>query len=297
MSISSVLRSTKRGIVPYLFLLPCGILLTSVVGLPVFYTVFSSFFGSPSISTAAQFVFLENYRKMLQDPMFWFVLRNTGIWTVCGVAFKCIIGLTIALVLNQQFPGRNIIRLIVLLPWATMLVVSGITWRWIFNSLYGFLNSILFNFGLIDQPITWLSSSYGAFLACFIASAWTIIPFHALAFLSGLQTIPQELYESADCEGASALQKFKYITLPLLKPILLIVMTISTIWTFNAFSTIMVLTGGGPLHATEIMVTFIYKNAFRFSKIGYANAMATTTFLILLLVSLVYVLPAYRKLD
>jgi multiple sugar transport system permease protein len=205
-----------------------------------------------------------------------------------AVSAKTIAGLVIALLLNIEFRGRKIYRTLVILPWASSVPVSAMLWQWTFQSEFGLLNHTLKITGLWDNPPLWLAYPRTAFFANLYVDIWIGIPFMAMVFLAGLQAIPKDIYESADVDGASKWTGFWLITLPMLKSVLLIATLLSSLWTFNDFNVIYILTKGGPINKTDILITFIYKYGFQFLKFGPAAAMAIITFVILLTVSLVY---------
>jgi len=187
----------------------------------------------------------------------------------------------------------RVARLLVILPWAFSLPIAAILWRWIYDSQMGMLNLLLTTIGLTGH--TWLADPGLAFGATLTVSVWTGVPFMALVFLAGLQGIPEELYEAGRIDGAGRWQEFGYLTMPLLKPTFVVATLLSAVWTFNSFVLVHVITGGGPLHATDILVTFLYKSAFEWLSFGQASAMALVTFFILLVFSVVYVRLYYRE--
>ncbi|MTI59376.1 MAG: sugar ABC transporter permease [Firmicutes bacterium] len=235
-----------------------------------------------------EFAGLSNFIKLFQDSEFWGALQRTLIWTVSSVMGKTLIGLTIALVLNQKFKIRGFYRTLILIPWVTPQVVSAIIWRWVYNGEYGMLNYVLIKLGFISEGISWLGHRSTAFIAAVINDMWIGIPFMIVVFLSGLQGIPQEIYEAARVDGANKWQQLFEITLPQLKPVFLTGTILSIIWTFNSFNIIWVLTKGGPVNATETLVIKTYKEAFGKFDLGIGGAYAVTTFILLMVFSLFY---------
>ena len=215
------------------------------------------------------------------------MLGNTLTWTAANVALNIGLGLAIALLLSRTSLLSEIARTVLVLAWATPFVVVGITWKWIFNSEYGQLNSLLLSLRMIAEPIQWMTDAQSAFIAALIARFWSAFPFTTFAFLSGLQAIPTEFYEAAVVDGATPWQRFHMVTLPLLRPVMTAVLLISVIWSFNSFAFIYVMTGGGPANKTQIMVTEIFRRGFGYFNFGEASTLAVVAFFFLLIVSLV----------
>jgi multiple sugar transport system permease protein len=195
--------------------------------------------------------------------------------------------LAVALLLSRSTIFSEFARATLILAWATPFVVAGIAWKWIFNSEYGQLNSLLLSLHLIGEPIQWLTNAQSAFIGALIARFWSAFPFTTFAFLSGLQAIPIEFYEAALVDGATAWQRFRSITLPLLRPVMTAVLLISVIWSFNSFAFIYVMTGGGPANKTQIMVTEIFRRGFGYFNFGDASTLAVVAFVFLMAVSLI----------
>jgi multiple sugar transport system permease protein len=218
------------------------------------------------------------------------MLKNTAIWTICSVIGQLSLGLLVAILLNQIKKGEVIFRSIILiLPWATLDIVAGVTWKWMFNDMYGVINDILFNFGFISDYISWLGQPKTALAAVIIANIWKGFSLSGLFFLAGLQAIPEQLYEAAEIDGANAFQKFTHVTIPQLKPILITTLMFTTIWTINYFPLIYTMTGGGPGYGTETFVTYIYRTSFKFLEYNKAAALSNLLFLIILFISILYI--------
>lgn len=241
------------------------------------------------------FIWFGNFSLLFKNKAFWEVTIRSVVWTVLAVSSKTLAGLIIALILNVKFVGRRIYRTLVIIPWASSVPVSAMLWQWTFNSEFGLLNYTLKATGLWDNPPLWLAYPRSAFFANLYVDIWIGIPFMAMVILAGLQAIPQDIYESAKVDGASAWVSFWQITLPMLRNVLLIATLLSSLWTFNDFNVIYILTKGGPINKTDILITFIYKYSFKFLKFGPAAAMAVITFVILLAVSLIYAWFYFRS--
>ena len=278
----------RRNLGPYLALLPGFLLVAAVIFYPILNTLWLSLHDAKLIGTGP-FVGLENYATLAGDPLFWRILRQTLFWTVSSVLVKLVLGLALGMLLNERFRGRNVFRGLLLIPWAMPMVAAAIVWRWMYDANFGFLNDLLRELGLITEPVVWLGGAKSAFAAAVVADAWVGLPFMAFVFLAGLQGIDRTLYEAAKIDGANALDRFRYVTVPQLAPITLVATLVSAIWTFNSFNVIYALTGGGPLNATEILVTYTYDQAFERLQFGLAASLAAVTFAILLIFSLLYV--------
>ena len=285
---------SRRNFGPYLAILPGFLLVAAVIFYPILNTLWLSLHDVKLIGTG-EFVGLGNYLTLAQDPLFWRVLRQTLFWTLSSVSLKLLLGLALGMLLNEKFRGRRVFRALLLVPWAMPLVAAAIVWRWMYDANFGYLNDLLRQIGLINEPVVWLGGAKSAFAAAVVTDAWTGIPFMAFVFLAGLQGIDRTLYEAAKIDGANAWGRFIYVTLPQLAPVTLVATLVSGIWTFNAFNIVYALTGGGPLNSTDILVTYTYTQAFDRLQFGLAASLATITFVILLVFSLVYVMLYGRR--
>ncbi|KAF4407309.1 MULTISPECIES: carbohydrate ABC transporter permease [Streptomyces] len=246
--------------------------------------------GVNTIEATYEFVGLENYRTVLTDSVFWDRLGWTVVWTVACVGFTFLIGLSLANMLNRKLAGRTFYRMALILPWAIPAFVSVFTWRMLYNEKSGILNSLLAGGGIDAVP--WLNDPTWAKVSVIAVNIWLGVPFMLVALLGGLQSIPKELYEAASMDGANAWQRFRNITLPGLRSVSSTVVLLSTIWTFNMFPVIFLLTRGGPGDSTEILVTYAYRLSFVNSPRDYAGSAAWGV-LILLLLTLIAVV--YRR--
>ena len=229
----------------------------------------------------------ENYTDLLTDPVAVAAIGTTLIFIGVTVSLELFFGLGIALVLNEVFRGRGLLRAVVLIPWAIPTVVSSQMWRFIFNDRYGLANLLLFGADT-GRYLAPLADPYFALSAIMIAEIWKTTPFAALIILAGLQGIADDLYEAASIDGASAWQKFRHVTLPLLKPALLLALLFRTIDALRVFDLVFVMTQGGPADATNVLQFYGYKKTFAEGMIGYGSAIAVTVFLLSLVLSLVY---------
>ena len=231
-----------------------------------------------------RFIWIGNFLKLLQDSFFRQTVWNSFVYTLSTVFLKLVLGLTLALLLNQEFPCRNLVRGALLLPWIVPTSLSVLTWLWMFDSLFSVVNYILLGLGLIKKKIPWLGDPFWAMLSVVIVNTWRGLPFFAVSILAGLMTIPRELYEAAETDGARAPRQFWHITLPLLQPVIAVVVLFSTIWTFADFQIVYILTHGGPINATQIFATMAYDVALVAGRIGEGSAISLFLFPALLVV-------------
>lgn len=211
------------------------------------------------------------------------------------MAVKTGFGLVIALLLNVKFTGRKVARTLIIIPWASSVPVSSLLWSWVYHPEFGLLSYTLKTLGVWKNPPIWLGQPVSAFFSVIWVDIWIGIPFMTLVFLAGMQAISQDLYEAAVVDGANAFQKFVYITLPGLRDVLLIATLLSTLWTFNDFNTIYILTEGGPVNSTHILITYIYQRTFQWWKWNEGAVMAVITFIILSIIALIYARIYFRK--
>jgi multiple sugar transport system permease protein len=231
-----------------------------------------------------KFIWFGNFFKLLQDSLFRQTVWNSFVYTITTVFFKMLLGVILALLLNQDIPGRNLIRGAILLPWIVPTSLSVLTWLWMFDSLFSVVNYILLGLGLISTKIPWLGDPFWAMVSVAIVNVWRGLPFFAVSFLAGLMTIPRELYEAAEVDGALRFRQFWHITLPLLQPVIAVVVLFSTIWTFADFQIVYILTHGGPINATQIFATMAYDVALVAGRIGEGSAISLFLFPALLVV-------------
>jgi len=267
----------------WLFLLPALLLLLFVFGYPIARAFWLSLF-TQNLGTKLQPVFsgVDNYIRMAGDGRFWQSFWTTIGLTVTTVSLELLLGLSIALVLNQRFFGRGVVRTIAILPWALPTALIGLAWAWIFHDQFGVVNDILLRLGLIRTGINWLGEPTLALIAVIFADVWKTTPFVSILLLAGLQSISPDLYEAHVIDGATPWQSFYQITLPLLMPQILIAMLFRFAQTFGVFDLIMVMTGGGPGGATEVVSLYIYSTVMRYLDFGYGAALVVVIFLLLI---------------
>jgi multiple sugar transport system permease protein len=263
----------SRGALGLLFMLPAAVLLLLFLAYPLGLGVWLGFtdekIGRPGI-----FIGIENYQYLWSDSVFWLSVFNTLLYTITASALKFGLGLWLALLLNERLPFKAFFRAIVLLPWVVPTVLSAIAFWWIYDAQFSILSWVLMQFGWIDAPINFLGDPNNARASVIAANVWRGIPFVAITLLAGLQTIPPSLYEAATLDGATAWQRFRYVTLPMLTPIIAIVMTFSVLFTFTDFQLIYVLTRGGPVNATHLMATLSFQRGISGGNLGEGAAIA-----------------------
>jgi multiple sugar transport system permease protein len=291
---SAGLRHGLRRGVPLWMIGPSLLLTLFIIGYPVYDLINASVHEVNRFGQLRGFIGLEHFSNLLADSLFWSSLQNTLIWTA-GVVFGTIlISVPVALILNDDFAGRGIARVIVMLPWAISLTMTAIVWRWTLNGQAGMLNATLFQLGLLDGPFEWLARAETAFPMEIGIGILVSIPFTTTVFLGGLSSVPEDIYEAARIDGATAWQRFRHLTLPLLRPFINIALVLNIIYVFNSFPIIWVLTQGGPANSTDILVTYLYKLAFRFGRLGEASAVSLVMFAVLLAFTIVYAVLLMR---
>lgn len=261
----------------WLFLAPALILLSIFLFYPIVYLGYLSFTADSFTVEGIRWIGLRNYLRLFSDADFWQVIGNTVYFAIATVIPTIIIPLGLAVLLNQSLPLRGFLRAAYFIPSITSLVAVGLGFRWLFQT-EGPINQWLANIGL--NPIPWLSSTFWAMPVLILLSSWKQIGFNLVVFLGGLQTIPQSHYEAAELDGANAWGKFWYITLPGLSPTIVFATVTTTIFTLRSFEQVYIITGGGPLNSTNLLVYYIYEQAFARFEFGYAAAAATILLLI-----------------
>lgn len=280
---------------PYLLVLPGFLLAAFIILWPLYQLGMISMSEVNRFGQLRGFAGLDNYVAVFTDRQFLGALWRTFLWTVGIVFGSLIISIPVALILNEDFYGRSIARVIIMLPWAVSLTMTAIVWRWALNGESGMLNSGLRAIGAIDTNIQWLARASTAFPMQILIGILVTIPFTTTIFLGGLSSIPDDLYEAAKLEGANRWQSFRRITLPLIRPFLNIAIVLNMIYVFNSFPIIWATTQGGPANSTDILVTYLYKLGFRFGKLGEASALSIMMFTLLLAFTIVYVMLAMRS--
>lgn len=229
-----------------------------------------------------------NYRAVLADPALSTVMGNTATWTGGVVAGTILVSLGVALVLNEEFPGRRFVRWILIIPWATSLIITSLVFAWIFDSRLGTINVLGQNLGLIERPIAFLGQSLTAMPILIAVGIFVSVPFTTYVLLAGLQSIPEDVYEAATTDGAGVLQRFWHITMPLLRPFVGLAALLNAIYVFNSFPIIWIMTNGGPINDTHTLITYMYKVAFSNDETAKGAALGTAGFMLLLVMGSLY---------
>lgn len=279
----------KKSARPYLMLLPTFAVLAIFMVYPILNTfVLSTQYNTLIDAKNAGFIGLENFRNLFQDDIFLKAAGNSLVWTVLNVGLQAFLGLIVALILNMSFKGRGIFRALLFTPWAVGGMLVALIWSFLFNESVGVIGDLLVKSGIVNQKISWFSSGTSSMWAMTIANTWRGIPFFAISFLSSLQTISLDIYESADVDGANAWTKFWKITLPLIKDTALLTILLRTIWTLNVVDIIYGMTKGGPNFSTLTIPVYIMMTFNDSLDAGYSSAMAVLMILVLLIFSIIY---------
>lgn len=277
--------NTQNNRLAYLYVLPALIVMALFIAYPFVYNVIISF-SNMNLSHFREwdFIGIKNYINVLINEDFWYYFFKTVLWTFLNLIAHVSIGVFLALILNEDIKAKTFFRTLLILPWAVPQYITALTWRGMFNSEYGAINLFLDKLFGIQFP--WLSTEWGAFSACLITNIWLGFPFMMIIALGGLQSIPASLYEAAEIDGASRFQKFKDITMPLLKPVMVPAIILGVIWTFNNFNVIWLVSNGGePSDKTHILVSWVYEAGLNYFRMGYAAAFSMIIFIILLVFS------------
>lgn len=273
------------------FLAPTLLALGLVILLPILFSASMAFFRFDLLRAGQgnPFVGLEHFITTLSDPLFWNALVNTLVWTVSNVVLQLLVGLTFALILNQRIRFKAVYYALIIIPWATPSAVAALIWRWMLHAEFGMINSIAINLQLIESPMAWLSIPGWAMVCVVLARVWKEYAFCTVIMTAALQAIPESLHEAAMVDGAGKISRFFRITLPWLKPSIVIATVLVAIGSFNGFNMIWMMTQGGPVRTTEIISTFIYQTGFERYQLGRASAQSLIMVTILAVVIITYI--------
>jgi len=279
-------RSLLTG---YLYLAPAALCLLATVAVPIGKAIQLSLYNDVLFKPQEYgFAGLANYIRLVEDPVFWLTLWNSFVWVFGSVILQFLAGFAAALLLHQAFTGRTVIRTVMLLPWVIPGVVVGLIWEWLYQPNYGVINDLLIKADWLNDRVAWLSNPDLAMAAVIFTNVWRGIPFFAIMLLAGLQAVPDELYEAARIDGAGVLARFWHVTLPLMRPIIVVATATRIIWTFNYADLIFVMTSGGPANATQITSTYTLMQAYANLDFGYAAALSVVLLLIMLAFTAAY---------
>jgi multiple sugar transport system permease protein len=295
-------RRGRRGerFAKILFVVPAALLMVALFGYPVVKNLTMSFqdYSLKTFFTGkAPFVGLENYVQVITDPIFTKAMANTAIFTIASIAFQFVIGMLLALFFHKSFPLSGVLRALFLLPWLIPLIVASATWKSILDQDTGILNGFLQSIGLIDAPIPWLSSPEYALVAVIMVNVWIGIPFNLTLLYSGLQDIPEELYEAGSLDGATGWRAFWHITWPNLRAVVGVVLMLGIIYTLKVLDIILGLTGGGPANATQTIALQSYQRSFVEFKFGEGAALSNILIVLSLAFAVIYLRSTRRQID
>ena len=290
-------RFLLRRTEPYLWILPSIVLMFIFIIIPIFSVFRMAFSHVTKTGLVKEFIWFDNFTKVLTSDKFLMVLKNTAIWTVAVVCLSTLLGFILALLLNNAFKGRKIARAIVVFPWATTLVIQASAWKFMLDNDFGALNNLLRTLGIISANVNWTPTPAAWFAWEIACGIFVTIPFVCFTALSGLQSIDDSYYEAATVDGAGYWQKLFNITIPLVKPSLTVATVLNIIYVFNSFPIVWTMTKGDPASRTDTLVTYLYKLAFYNGKQGEAAAVSVIGFVILLVFASVYMVSTLKKGD
>src|SRR5258705_587444 len=279
----------RKLLIVYSSLVPAALCMLANVVVPIILAIKMSLYADVLYKPQDyRFIGLGNYVRLVQDPVFWLTLWNSVVWVFGSVILQFVFGFAAALLLQQAFRGRALVRTLTLLPWIIPGVVVGLIWQWLYQPNYGVINDLLIRAGWMHERLAWLSSPDTAMAAVVFANVWRGIPFFAIMLLAGPQSLSGELFEAAHVDGAGVLAPFLALTLPLLLPLICVAPPTRWIWTFNYADLIFVMTGGGPANATQITSTYTLLQAYSSLDFGYAGALSVVLLLVMLTFTFLY---------
>lgn len=285
---NTLVREPGETSLAWLLVVPSLLLILGVKLYPLVYSLVLSFQKVSLLSPTAPFVGLANYVRLFSSPSFTSAFGQTLYFTVVSLVLQVILGMMVALVLNQDFRGRALVRALVILPWAVPTVVNALLWQWIYHPQFGVLSGLFYGLGIFDAPVRWLGSPYLAMNMIIVADTWKTLPLYVIMFLAALQTVPEELHQAAQIDGANAWQRFVTITVPFLLPTMVVVLVLRTMEAFRVFDIIFLMTGGGPGGSTTVIGYYAYLEAFRNLDFSTGAAAANTIVVSVALMSFLY---------
>ncbi|MEG0764314.1 MAG: sugar ABC transporter permease, partial [Oscillospiraceae bacterium] len=275
-----VLRFADKYMQP-LFITPAFIVTLLLLAYPICISIYYSFTNKSLLGKPVKMVGFDNYIAILSNPEFYNALLNTIVYTVISLGLQLLCGFLVAMALNRIKRFKGVFRTLILIPWAFPMIIVTFTWSYLLNDLYGIVNAAMLNWGLISQPIQFLANPDLSMLTVSLINVWFGVPLFAINILASLQTIPKELYEAAEMDGAGPLTTFRYITLPFVRVIVGLLIILRTIWIFNSFDLIFLLTGGGPGVSTETVPIFAYRMGWTLYSLGRSSAVTILLMLFL----------------
>jgi len=284
-------QKSKRQLVEYCFILPAVIYMLAFIGYPIIYNWIISFQDATALTlgqTNRDFVGLANYKAIFGDPVFWSAFLHTFIYTVGCLVIQFTLGFAFAMFFAKKFSFSKPIRGFVVISWMLPVTVTALVFKFMFAEGNGIINTLLLSLHIIDKPVGWLLQGGTAMSALIVANSWVGVPFNMLLLTTGLNNIPAEVYEAASIDGANSVQRFFQITIPLLRSTIMSVLVLGFVLTFKVFDLVYVMTGGGPVDATEVLSTYSYKQSFQLFQFGEGSATANVLFVCLFIVALIY---------
>lgn len=273
-----------------ILVIPAVVVIFGIVIYPLLNALYQSFFNTNlAYPQLTKFIWLRNYLSVFKDVYFWKSLYNTVYFTIISMVLELIFGFIVALVLNEKFFMKWLVRTLIIIPWAIPPVVNATVWKWIANSEYGSLNSILKSLGIIKEYRIWLSDPFWSMMTVILADVWKYTPLVAIMLLAALQTIPEDLYEAAKIDGANSFRRTISITIPLIKPTIIVVLILRTFEAFKVFDLIFVMTRGGPAFKTTVVSYFTYLETFSQLNIGRGSAIAYIIVIFMSILSYLYI--------
>ena len=282
-------RRMKKGAEPYAFIFPVLLLLLLAFGYPLINSGVMAFQNYKlTAPNAIRFNGMDNFQKLFADSDIGLIIKNSLVYVMASVSGQFILGMILALALRKKFRGRGVYQAIVFLPWAFSAFVIGLIFRWSFNGEYGVINDLLIKLGNVGEKIAWLGTPGLSLLVVIFAMIWMGVPFFAIMILAALQSIPEEVYEAADMDGCGAIRRYFAITIPYIKPTIIMTLLLRTIWIFNSFDLIVVITGGGPANYSQTLPSYMYTKAFSSYDFGLASALGLLLIVVLGLYSVFF---------
>lgn len=303
-TLSSRFRSTnlyqkleaKENYIAWVLILPALVVLGAVVGYPIINNIWLSLHDVSLMNPFERpFVGLANYLNFFADPIFWASVGRTAYFTAISVGLELTLGIGIAMLINLKLRGWKFLRAVIIIPWAIPTVVNGIMWKWIYNADYGALNGLLSALGLIDTYQAWLASPWQAMNLVIFADIWHVTPLVVLIISAALAALPDSIYEAARIDGANAWQGFTRITLPLLRPAILVTLVLRTVEAFRVFDIIYVITGGGPSNGTQVISYLTYLESFSYLNLGRGAALSFIVSAFIMILALIYYKLLYTE--
>lgn len=288
---AGVLARIWRHRADYAYVLPAILVMLVVIAYPIYYTIELSFFRTPPGLQLKDkiFVGLENYRTILASDVFWKVTVNTFIWTVASTFFAFVLGFGAALALHREFPGRSVMRAILIIPWVISAVAASYIWKWLYHSDFGVIGAVLVGLGITDRPPNVIDNVTTVLPALIVVNVWREFPFAMIMLMAGLQTVPDQLLRAATVDGAGAWHRFWHVTFPHLRGVSTVTVLLLAVANFNSFIIPWIMTGGGPSNASHIWITHIYELAFGRQRWGVAAAYSVILFVTVMTLGYFYV--------